>query len=99
MSLANWRDVAVVLLALEAFAGVLAFGVITYFAVRGVLWVKGRVPLATVPARRVAEQVASKTDQAGRAVATPFVWLEANAVRLQVMVTGVAKTLERSIRG
>jgi hypothetical protein len=43
MNLAGWRDLSVVLLAAECFVGVLIVGVITYFCIRGIFWVKAQL--------------------------------------------------------
>jgi len=75
LALARWRDVAVVLLALETFVWVLAWGVVLYLARRGVLrfqeWLRPYLTLAggyTRQTQMVVERVAGT-------ICAPFVWL------------------------
>lgn len=83
MNLSTWRDVAIVLLALEAFLGVLVAGAACYFGIRGVFWLKDRIPRLTRPAGCYLVQAENVIRQAGNAATAPFIIGGANAARLR----------------
>jgi len=89
MGLGGWRDVAIVLLAIEGFAATLVFGFALYYSIRGVLWLKQKTPTVTRPARYYMNRAATVTRQAGDAAATPFVWLGSNAARARIVLNGL----------
>lgn len=83
MNLGFWRDIAVVLLAVEAFFGVLLAGAACYLGIRGVLWLKANIPRVTRPAGHYLAQTEHVIRQAGRAATTPFIVGGATAARLR----------------
>ncbi|GAB4412867.1 MAG: hypothetical protein Kow00123_26620 [Anaerolineales bacterium] len=83
MSLGFWRDIAVVLLALEAFLGVLVAGAVCYLAIRGVLWLKANIPRVTRPARYYLTRAEQVVRRAGTSAVGPFIWSGASAARVR----------------
>ncbi|MGB9593053.1 MAG: hypothetical protein ACPL7R_02805 [Anaerolineae bacterium] len=83
MSLGFWRDIAVVLLALEAFLGVLVAGAACYFSIRGVLWLKANIPRVTRPARHYLTQTEEVVRRAGTSAVEPFIWSGATVARVR----------------
>lgn len=91
MSLESWRDLAVVLLAAEGFLAVLVVGAAIYFAIRGVFWLRARVPVVTRPARAWLARAELLVRRAGSAGMSPFVWLGANGARLHALWQAAVK--------
>ncbi len=83
MSLGFWRDIAVVLLALEAFLGVLVVGAACYFATRGVFWLKARIPRVTRPATYYVNQTQDAVRRGSHIAIAPFVQGGATAARIR----------------
>lgn len=83
MSLANWRDLAVVLLALEAFVFSLVPAVILYFGVRGMIrllkLVRTYAPMVQGYFRRAAEV----SDRVSRRVVSPIIGVEAGVAQVR----------------
>lgn len=81
MSLADWRDLAIVLLALEAFVLSLVPAVILYFGVRGMIWllrqVRGHAPTVQGYFRKAAQL----SDRVSRRVVNPIIGIEAGMAR------------------
>jgi hypothetical protein len=96
MNLGTWRDVAVVLLAVEAFFGVLIAGAACYFGIRGVLWLKANIPRATRPARLYVNQAERAVRQAGGAAISPFVWGEATGARVRAALRALGRSERRN---
>ena len=85
MGLGGWRDVAIVLLAIEGIAATLVFGFVLHYCIRGVLWLRQKTPTVTRPARYYMIRAATIVRQAGDAAVTPFVWLGSNAARARAV--------------
>ena len=83
MGLSGWRDAAIVLLALEAFIGVLVIGVVYFYSIRGVRWLKERIPTITRPAAMYLQQAERATRRAGDAAIVPFVRAGAGAAQVR----------------
>jgi len=83
MSLANWRDLSVVLLAIEVFVISLVPGIILFFCVKGMLWmirkIRGVAPVIQGYFRK-AEQVSRI---ASERVAAPFIAASAAAAQVR----------------
>lgn len=94
MNLGFWRDIAVVLLAVEAFLGVLVAGAACYFGIRGVFWLKANIPRVTRPARHYLNETENTVRRVGNAAISPFIWGGATGAR----VGAVLRTLRRSER-
>jgi hypothetical protein len=75
MALADWRDVALILLLLEASVLTLAVGTALYFSLRGLrrfqVWLKPYLLLARTYTRQAHDTIIRIT----AAVIAPFVWL------------------------
>ncbi len=83
MNLGTWRDIAIVLLAVEAFCGVLIAGAACYFAIRGVLWLKAHLPRITRPALYYVNQTQAVVRRSSRIAIAPFVQGGATAARIR----------------
>lgn len=83
MNLGFWRDIAVVLLALEAFLGVLVVGTVCYFAIRGVLWLKAHIPRITRPATYYVNQTGNAVRRGSNIAVAPFIQGGATAARIR----------------
>lgn len=82
MTLANWRDLAVVLLALEGFIMGLVPAVILFFAVKGMLWLihklRATAPVVQGYFRKAAEISETVSQRAG----APFIVASATSAKL-----------------
>lgn len=96
MNLATWRDIAVVLLAMEAFCGVLIAGAACYFAIRGVLWLKSRIPRVTRPALFYVNRTQHGMQRVAGAAIKPLIWGGATAARLQAGWRALARPTRRN---
>ncbi len=85
MTLANWRDLAVVLLALEAFVMGLLPAAILYFCVRGISWTLRKVRGYVPPAQGVFHKIAATSDDISRRIAAPLISLSATGAQLRRM--------------
>ncbi len=92
MNLGFWRDIAVVLLAMEAFFVVLLAGATCYFGIRGVLWLKAHIPRVTRPAGYYLAQTEHVVRRAGTAAITPFIAGGATAARLRAAWRALTST-------
>lgn len=94
MTLANWRDLAVILLAIEAFFISLIPGVILFFAVRGMLWVirklRGGAPIVQGYFRKAA----TISEQASQRVAAPIIATSATFAQVHRWQTALAASLQ-----
>lgn len=88
-SLAPWRDLALLLLCIEAAAIVAAPGVAFFFAVKGVRWVKKKIrpPLSQgkVWARRIEQGTTKATDK----VAGVPIGIASTATRITTTARGI----------
>jgi hypothetical protein len=91
MGLSGWRDIAIVLLAVEGIVVAWVFGFILYYSIKGVLWLKRKTPTVTRPVQYYMSRAADVTRQAGDAAATPFIWLGSNAAQVRVAWSGLKR--------
>ncbi len=82
MTLANWRDLAVVLLAVEAFFISLIPGVILYFAVRGMLWVIRKLRVTAPTVQGYFRKAADISEQVSQRTAAPFIAVSATLAQV-----------------
>lgn len=73
MTLANWRDLAVILLALEAFIISLVPAVILFFAVKGMLWVIRKLRSVAPTVQSYFRKAADTSEQISQRAAAPFI--------------------------
>lgn len=83
MGLSGWRDAAIVLLALEAFIGVLAAGVVCFYSIRGIRRLKERIPTVTRPAAMYLGQAERATRRAGDTAIAPLIQAEASGAQIK----------------
>jgi hypothetical protein len=81
VTLPDWRDLAVALLAIEAFLIGLVPAVALFFAVRGMRWVTNKVRHGTPIVQGYFQRAARISEKASRRVATPIIRLAAEAAR------------------
>ncbi|MCX6033174.1 MAG: hypothetical protein NT169_28305 [Chloroflexi bacterium] len=73
MTLENWRDLAVVLLALEAFVLSLIPAALLYLAVRGMTWALKQLRALAFKGQGYFRKAAQVTDLISRRVAAPII--------------------------
>ena len=81
MTLPDWRDLAVVLLAIEAFLIGLVPAVALYFVIRGMQWVTKKVRHGTPIVQGYFQHAARMSEKVSRRVAGPIISLESGAAR------------------
>lgn len=81
--MAVWRDVSLVWLIFLTFIAVLPFGVIFYFAVRGMLRLRQLARRYLPIAQKTAGQVAETTDRVSRKVVAPVIAVRSAGARVQ----------------
>jgi hypothetical protein len=83
-----WRDISIVLLAVELMIGLAPILVLLYFCVKylpkGVAWLRGILEMA----RGIAQQVQATTLKAGHSVASPFIAVRQSVAAGKAMVRG-----------
>ena len=77
MTLANWRDLAVVLLVIEAFIMSLVPAAILYLAVRGMSWVLQQLRQLAPRVQGYFRKAAQVTDQVSHKVSAPIIGVSA----------------------
>ncbi len=83
MTLANWRDLAVILLVIEAFFMSLIPGVILFFAVRGMLWIIRKLRAVSPTVQGYFRTAATVSEQASQRVAAPFIATDAKMAQVR----------------
>lgn len=83
MTLANWRDLAVILLALEAFVISLIPGLILFFAVRGMLWVIRKLRAIAPTVQGYFRKAAVISEQVSHGAAAPFIATDATLAQVR----------------
>ncbi len=73
MTLANWRDLAVIWLAIQAFILSLIPGVILFFAVKGMLWVIRKLRGVAPVVQGYFRKAALISEQVSHRAAAPFI--------------------------
>lgn len=73
MTLANWRDLAVVLLVIEAFIISLVPDIVLYFAIRGMSWVLENLRAKAPTVQSYFRKAATVSEQASQRVAAPII--------------------------
>jgi hypothetical protein len=82
MTLANWRDLAVVFLALQVFVVCLVPAALLFLMVRGISWVLRQAQGAAPRVQGVFQKAARITDQASQRVAGPIIAADALATQV-----------------
>lgn len=92
MTLANWRDLAVILLALEAFIISLVPGAILYFAVRGMLWLIRKLRVTAPTVQGYFAKAAVISEQASQRIAAPFIGASARIAQTRQWQVALASS-------
>ncbi len=87
MTLANWRDLAAVLLAVEAFIMGLVPAALLFFAVKGMLWVIHKLRSTAPLVQGYFRTGASVTGQVSRRIVTPVIAVSAGATQVRRMAS------------
>ncbi len=94
MTLDNWRDLAVVLLALEAFLLSLIPGVILYFGVRGVSQLIRKLRTLAPTVQGYFRKAATLTEEVSQHAVTPVIAASAALAQLRGWRTALLHSLQ-----
>jgi hypothetical protein len=83
VSLAYWRDLAIVLLVLEALILSLIPAALIYLLIRGMLWTLKRIRAYAPPVQGYFRRASDVSEQVSRRIAAPFISANATAARVQ----------------
>lgn len=95
MTLANWRDLAVVLLALEAFIMALLPAAALFFMVKGMSWVHRKLRRVFPTVQGYFRKAATVTDQASVKIAAPIIAADAFATQARYWRSWAVQTLRQ----
>ena len=87
MSLANWRDLAVILLMIQAFVMALVPGVILFFSVRGMLWLIRKLRIWMPQLQSYFYKASEIACKARDKIAAPVIAIDAASARAKGMRT------------
>jgi len=93
MTLAGWRDLAIVFLAVQIFVVCLLPGVVTFFSIRGVLWAQRQARQYGPLALDKFQQAARLAETGSQKVAAPVLASSAALARVQRMRAAVISSL------
>jgi hypothetical protein len=96
MDLGVWRDISLMWLIFLTFIAVLPFGVIFYFAVRGMRRLRQLAKQYLPVAQEKAAQVADITEQASQKVTNPWIQAQARAAEVNGMMTAILTRRKRA---
>ncbi len=94
--LASGRDLAIVLLALEAFVVCGAVGAALYFAIKGLRWLDAQLRLWLSRIRRGVERAEEVTAKVCAVIVKPFVKLDSLTNRVSKAVDSMVSALSAS---
>ncbi len=86
MSLALWRDIAIVVLALQLFIILVFPLVLAYIGVRALSWVHGRLPGPLARGREAPHRLPHQAHRLSDQVVRPVIELHARAVWVQTLL-------------
>ncbi len=95
MGLADWRNLAIVWLAIQSLVMVIVIGVIFYFLNRGIVGLQGVVKKQSPRIHERLWQVASISQQASRKIAGPIIGAEAAGAKARRWVSAL-RSLSRN---
>jgi hypothetical protein len=95
VSLANWRDLAVILLVIEAFIMVLVPGVILYFSLRGMLWLIRKLRIWMPQLQSYFYKASEITRRVSEKIAAPVIALDATSARVKGMGTSASYLVKK----
>lgn len=97
MTLANWRDLAVILLVIQAFVIVLIPGVVLFFAIRGMSWVRRKLRAGAPVVQDTFRRAASISERISHRVASPVIATSAALAQVQSLRSAPATLLRRTL--
>lgn len=83
MTLTNWRDLAVVLLALEGFIMGLVPAVLLFFSVKGLLWLIRKLRATGPVVQSYFRKAAEVSENVSQRVGAPFIAASATSAKLR----------------
>lgn len=86
------RDVAIILLALEAFVLCLAVLLVTYFVQRGLGRLLPQIALALVRAREFLGGVQAAVHRLSASITAPFIWVSSKSAAVQALVRRIRQS-------
>jgi len=89
--LGPWRDLSLIILIIPMLILVLVPGVIYYFLIRGVLWVKRNIRMPLLTARVWALRIQHGADRASRATVALPIAIEGFDARVRATARGIAE--------
>lgn len=89
--MAVWRDISLIWLILLTFIAVLPFGVIFFFAIRGMQRLRQVVKKYLPQVQDQARLVAAKTEEVSDKVAQPIIELQATAAQANTMARTILR--------
>jgi hypothetical protein len=98
VTLTHWRDLAVILLVLEAFILALVPGAILFFTIRGVGWLRKQLLAAAPVAQGYARKAAQMTTRVSDQVVQPIVSAHATSARLARLPSALMSSFSPSKR-
>jgi hypothetical protein len=83
MTLENWRDLSIILLAVEAFVIVMVPAAVFFFTIKGVLWMNRKISIAGPIVRGYFRKAERSTKIASDRIAAPFITASATTARVK----------------
>ena len=90
MGLAVWRDISLLWLIFLTLIAVLPFGILFFFATRGMRRLRQLVKKYLPVAQHAAAQAAVVTEKASQKVANPFIEMNARAAQVDSIVNAIS---------
>ena len=90
MTLANWRDLSIILLVIEAFFLSLVPAAVLYLCVRGISLIIKQVRMVAPPVQRYFSKAAEVSEQASRKITAPVIGASASAAQVRHWRTAMA---------
>ncbi|MGQ9489733.1 MAG: hypothetical protein ACUVR4_11835 [Anaerolineae bacterium] len=97
MTLGSWRDLAIVLLAVEAFFLSLIPGVILYLTIRGVVWLSRTLRRVAPTIQGYFRKAATVAEQASQRAVTPMIAASAALAQLRGWRSALNNPLRREV--
>ena len=83
MTLATWRDLSIILLAVEAFLIALVPAAVFFLTIKGVMWMNRKVSIAGPIVRGYFRRAEQSTKIASDRIAAPFIAASATTARVK----------------
>ncbi len=96
MTLDTWRDLAVILLVMQAFVLVLIPGVVLFFAIRGMSWVRRKLRAGAPVVQGYFRKAAAISEQVSHRAAAPIIAISATMAQVRSFRSAPATLLRRT---